>query len=497
MKQSKFQRNLFKKYITVAGVFTFVCLVIFGVVITSFFSDFWIKEQYTTLERNAASVSRQISYMKGQNIYNIDHTTAVAAEAGESVGGYVFITDRTGRIITSNLAQTSAHGQNIPSWILKTSLQGEFNGMTDMNGILKNRCFFASNTIADENGEVFGIVYTGVSVTKLSRYIVKLVIIFVSVSLFIMLMVTAGAYVLATQLVRPLREMGAAAKRMANGDYSTKIKVTRNDEIGQLEEAFNEMAESVSRTESSRRGFIANVSHELKTPLTTISGFIDGILDGTIDADSQNRYLSIVSGEVKRMNALVMSMFNLSRLESGAMKPDFKDIDPAKTIVSVILSFEKRINEKNIDVQGLEELGSYTVSADEGLFHQAIYNIVDNAVKFTNQNGRINVWCEQKDGKIAIRIRNSCKGIPAGELSKIFDRFYKTDASRGIDKTGAGLGLSLVKTVVDIHNGSVTVRSAEGKYAEFEILLDDKKANALPEIKHTDKKRKLTENKKP
>ncbi|MBQ8533222.1 MAG: HAMP domain-containing histidine kinase [Clostridia bacterium] len=496
MKQSKFQKNLFKKYLTVAGVFTAVCLIIFGVVITSFFSNFWIKEQYTTLERSADSVSRQISFMKGQNLNNINYITAVSAEAGRSMGGYVFVTDRTGKIVTSNLTDAAAHGKSVPSWVLKSSLQGGFNGMTDMNGILNSRCFFASNVITDSDSNIVGVVYTGISATKLSSYIGRLVIIFVSVSILIMLMVTAGVYILALQIVRPLREMGAAAKRMAMGDFSTKIKVTRNDELGRLEEAFNEMAEAVSRSEGSRRGFIANVSHELKTPLTTISGFIDGILDGTIDAENERKYLSIVSGEVKRMNTLVMSMFNLSRLESGAMKPDFKDIDPARTIVAVILSFEKRINDKNIDIVGLEELGSFIVSADEGLLHQAIYNIVDNAVKFTPNDGVINVWCEQKEDKVSIRIRNTCNGIPAGELSKLFDRFYKTDTSRGIDKTGAGLGLSLVKTVVDLHSGSITVRSAEGSFAEFEILLNEVGQRALPEAKHTEKKRKSSENKK-
>lgn len=436
-----------------------------------------MREQYDTLERNADSVSRQVQYILGSSSNRQSNITAVSAISGEAIGGYVFVTDLEGRIITSNLADASSNGRKLPEWMVNTAASGRFNSISNIDGILNTGCYVSSSRIEDNTGGLVGFVFTGVPTSRLAKIILKFVIIYVLVSLIIMPMVIAGAYAVAAQMVRPLREMSRAAKRMSMGDYSTKFKVTRGDEIGELEEAFNEMAESVSRTEQSRRGFIANVSHELKTPLTTISGFIDGILDGTVDAENEKKYLSIVSGEVKRMNALVMSMFNLSKLESGAMKPDFKQIDPSKTIVAVILSFEDRINSKNIDVQGLDTLSALTVSADEGLFHQAVYNLVDNAVKFTPVGGEISVSCEKAEDTAVIKIRNSGEGIPANELSKIFERFYKTDTSRGMDKNGAGLGLSLVKTVIDLHSGSITVRSLEGQYTEFELrfaLVEDK-----------------------
>lgn len=493
MKQNKLQKNLFKKYIVISGVFTLLCLIIFGIVITSYFSNFWINEQYTTLERNANSVSRQVGFMNKQGLMDSKYLSAVAAEGGEIIDGYIFVTSRNGKVLASNIADTSVQSKQFPEWMVRNSIIGKLHALSDLNGMLKNKCFFSSSVVVDSDNNIVGVVFAGVSASGHSRYIGKLLIIFISVSVLIMLMVVAGVYVIASQMVRPLREMGAAARRMANGDYSKKIKVTRNDEIGQLEEAFNEMSESVSRTEISRRGFMANVSHELKTPLTTISGFIDGILDGTIDSKDTERYLNIVSGEVKRMNALVMSMFNLSRLESGAMKPDFKEIDPSKTIVSVLLSFENRINSKNIDIEGLDCLESFTVNADEGLFHQAIYNLVDNAVKFTDDGGYISVFCDEKDGKVSVRIRNSGKGIAMGELPKVFDRFYKSDASRSADKTGAGLGLSLVKTVVDLHSGSITVRSVEGSYTEFEIRLD--KAGVVTQVQKPHRIRKNNDSK--
>lgn len=472
MTRNKFQKNLFKEYLTISGVFSFVCLIVFGITITSYFSTFWVEEQYVNLERNATAISRQIQYLNKNNMLTKENITVISAVGGETFDGYVFITDSEGKIITSNLKDTSSHGENLPEKTIDISRHSSFNGLSDLGGILKSKCFIASAVITDDNQNEIGFVFAGVLSAGMNRYLIKLIAIYLCISLLIMLMVVAGSYIVASQVVRPLREMGEAARRMANGDYSHKIKSSRNDEIGNLVEAFNEMAESVSRTESSRRGFLANVSHELKTPLTTISGFIDGMLDGTIEQSNHNKYLNIVSGEVKRMNALVMSMFNLSRLESGAMKPDFKPIDPSKTIVAVLLSFENRIDTKNIDIIGLENLTNTLVNADEGLFHQAIYNIVDNAVKFTEEGGKIWVFCEENEGKAVIRIRNSGRGIPPSDLSKIFDRFYKTDASRSVDKTGAGLGLSLVKTVADLHSGTVTVRSAEGYYTEFEMSFD-------------------------
>ncbi len=215
-----------------------------------------------------------------------------------------------------------------------------------------------------------------------------------------------------------------------------------------------------------RRSFIANVSHELKTPMTSIAGFIDGILDGTIPQEKQRHYLTIVSDEVKRLSRMVRSMLNIAKIEAGEMKLKPTVFDVNEVVLSSIFTFEQMIEKKHLDIRGLEE-GKVMVEADEDLIHQVVYNLLENAVKFVNDGGYIEVSYTVEQKRTYIHIKNSGEGIPKEEISKVFDRFYKTDRSRSMDKTGVGLGLYIVRQIVNLHQGEVIVRSVEGEYCEF------------------------------
>ena len=265
--------------------------------------------------------------------------------------------------------------------------------------------------------------------------------------------------------------MSAAAKTFGNGDFSVRVPVTSRDEMGQLAMAFNNMADSLSNSESMNRSFVANVSHELKTPMTTIAGFIDGILDGTIPPDRQNYYLRIVSDEVKRLSRLVRTMLNLSRIDNGELKLRPVDFDLSDTVLSTVLTFEKSIEEKQIDIRGLDTLSPHTVRGDEDLLHQVVYNLVENAVKFTNRNGYIAFGITDSIDRILVSIENSGGGIPTDELPLIFEKFYKTDKSRSQDKNGMGLGLYLVKTIIKLHGGDISVTSAEDQFTRFSFFI--------------------------
>ena len=215
-----------------------------------------------------------------------------------------------------------------------------------------------------------------------------------------------------------------------------------------------------------RRSFIANVSHELKTPMTSIAGFIDGILDGTIPQEKERHYLTIVSDEVKRLSRMVRSMLNIAKIEAGEMKLKPTVFDVNEVVLSSIFTFEQMIEKKHLDIRGLEE-GKVMVEADEDLIHQVVYNLLENAVKFVNEGGYIEVSYTVEQKRTYIHIKNSGEGIPKEEISKVFDRFYKTDRSRSMDKTGVGLGLYIVRQIVNLHQGEVIVRSVEGEYCEF------------------------------
>ncbi len=200
--------------------------------------------------------------------------------------------------------------------------------------------------------------------------------------------------------------------------------------------------------------------------MTTIGGFVDGILDGTIPKEKHHQYLAIVSGEVKRLSRMVQSMLDLAKIEAGEMKLNPAEFDLNNIVCQVIFSFEQAIESKNLDILGLD-VDKIMVSADPDLMHQVIYNLIENAVKFVNEGGYIEVKYHNDGARTLVAIRNSGTGIAPQDLPNVFERFYKTDRSRSQDKTGVGLGLYIVRTVIQLHGGEIHVSSKEGEYTEF------------------------------
>ena len=233
-----------------------------------------------------------------------------------------------------------------------------------------------------------------------------------------------------------------------------------------------------------RRNFIANISHELKTPMTTIAGFIDGILDGTIPPEKQKHYLGIVSQEVKRLSRLVRTMLDLSRIDSGEMKLRPARFDLTNTVFSALLSFEDAIETKKIEVRGLEDTESIFVDGDPDMIHQVVYNLIDNAVKFTNEGGYIEIRVRGIPGKTVVSVENSGAGIAPDELPLIFDRFYKTDKSRSQDKNGMGLGLYIVRTIIRLHGGEIKAESVQNEFCRFVFWLPKKIEQPRGETRH-------------
>ena len=273
---------------------------------------------------------------------------------------------------------------------------------------------------------------------------------------------------------KQLKQMSEQAKKFAKGDFSGRIPVKGKDEVGQLTRAFNDMADALDKEESVRRDFIANISHELKTPMTTIAGFIDGILDGTIPESKQKHYLTIVSEEISRLSGLVASMLSLARIDSGKTTIYKTKFSLVSTIVNILLTFEDRLEEKEIEIVGLETADGLSVYGDQALLHQVLYNLIENATKFTPQGGEITFHAESKGDKLYFSVKNSGKGISQKDLPFIFDKFYKTDKSRSEDKKSMGLGLYLVKTIINLHGGEITVTSEIDKETCFAFWIPNK-----------------------
>jgi signal transduction histidine kinase len=262
--------------------------------------------------------------------------------------------------------------------------------------------------------------------------------------------------------------MAAAARRFARGDFTVRVNDGgRLDEIGALASSFNLMAESLEKSERLRSEFIANISHEMKTPMTTISGFADGILDGTIPRDDQSKYLEAISSETKRLSRFLRQMLQMSRAEStDTAELLSRGFNLSELIMRTLVSFEARITERGLDVDAQIPEESIIVRGDADSFTQVIYNLLDNAVKFSKRDTVIGISLWKREGKAFVAIRNHGECISPEELPMIFERFQKTDKSRSRDRDGVGLGLAIVKTILNSHNEDITVTSRDD-YTEF------------------------------
>lgn len=327
--------------------------------------------------------------------------------------------------------------------------------------------------LSSDHSEVVGAVIIsskGGGFLKTIRNIFK---IFIFCLLLILILSFIAIYFMTARLIKPLRQMSAAAASFSKGDFSVRIPVNGSDEIGQLSASFNNMAQSLASLEEMRSSFVGNVSHELKTPMTSIAGFIDGILDGTIPAEKRDYYLKIVSDEVKRLSRLVRSFLDIARIEAGELKINPIEFDIVELARRVIIGFERQIDEKALEIRGLDMECEVKVFADFDLTYQIVYNLIDNAVKFSNAGGYIEINIAAKKKKVYVGIKNSGMGIPSADLPYVFDRFYKTDKSRSRDRKGVGLGLYIVKSVLNKQGQDIVVRSVEGDYCEFVFTLSE------------------------
>ncbi|MDE5992392.1 MAG: HAMP domain-containing histidine kinase, partial [Oscillospiraceae bacterium] len=333
--------------------------------------------------------------------------------------------------------------------------------LSSLNGYYdKNVFVFAENINIDGNTY---IILISLRSNTLTSHMISLVISLIISSAVILSAAFAIIYIASRRLLSPIREMTIAAKRFGEGDFSEKLRVTDDNELGYLATTLNDMAGSLEQNEETRKSFISNVSHELKTPMTTIGGFVDGILDGTIPESQHRHYMKIVSAEVGRLSRLVRSMLNISKYEAGELKLSTEDFDILPIILQTLTSFEKNIDEKNIDIQ-ISDADGCRVNADPDLTGQVVYNLVENAVKFVDKGGYIRFSFSRDDDMCSVSIRNSGEGLKKQEISKVFDRFYKTDESRGIDPGGVGLGLSIVSSIIKLHNGRIVVSSEPNQY---------------------------------
>lgn len=467
------QKSLFSKYFSVCCAIILLSITMLGVVLLAFTAQYFKQDKLHLMEQNAKNAATltltalEEYYFEG---FNPQAVMPYYKLLSSTIDADIFMVNNEGRtLVCTHLSPCNHIAYLVPQSILTQAGDGRYQELGKLGGIYDENYYTVGVPIVSE-GTVYGVVFASTSAWAFSLLIQKIMKMFLLSALVVVLITLIIIYFVTQRLVRPLREMLDATQSFAKGDFSVRVPVDRYDEVGRLAMAFNNMATSLASQETLRRSFVANVSHELKTPMTTIAGFIDGILDGTIPEERRDKYLEIVSGEVKRLSRLVRSMLGIARIEAGEMKlvPTLFDVNDI--VCRTVFTFEQSIEQKRLEVKGLD-VDKMMVSADVDLIHQVVYNLIENAVKFAQEGGYISVDYAREGERLSVGIRNSGEGLSREEIPKVFDRFYKTDRSRSEDKNGVGLGLHIVRSIINLHGGDIIVKSVQGEYCEFRFSL--------------------------
>lgn len=473
-------KSVFTKYFSVISFIIAVSFLMMSLLQAVLFTRSISEEKRTLLLENAENIATHTERAATQSHIMSDGTVAYELDTNriepffsviaDAVDATVFMANTDGVILMSSDGNKSTFiGKSEPSALVGDAAEARFV-ISDIDGLFEERQYVGIAPVRINN-YVLGYVFVVTPATTIFVTLSSHFQIYLMSALGALIVSSAVVYLLSYRFVRPLKQMASVTRRFASGDFSARVKVKGKDEVAELGDALNHMATSLSSLETMRRSFIANVSHELKTPMTTIAGFIDGVLDGTIPPEKERHYLKIVSDEVKRLSRLVRSMLDISRIDSGELKINKVRFDLMDVIAGVLLSSEQRIEKKQLRITGMDDEQSYEVDGDYDLMNQVLYNLIDNAIKFTNEGGQIDIRLQKTDKRIQCSIRNTGEGIPAQEMPQIFERFYKSDRSRSLDKNGMGIGLYIVKTVIGLHDGEVTVRSVQNEFTEFAFWL--------------------------
>ena len=476
MLKKRRKSTLFRRYFKASAVTVLGAFLFFGMTMMIFVAGQWWTDRVDTLTRNSRNISLSYSEFlsedSNQSRNFIKTTLDIISQA--TVSDY-FISGLDGEIILCADGEKAVcekhNGLHVSKEHMEKAISGGFSDYATMDEFGEGR-FLVAVPVKNE-GETVAVVFAVEdAITGLLPYVSTILTAMLIIMFIALVLVFFSIFRLTKSITDPLSEMEEVTSGIAKGDFSSRVKVNFKDrDLTEFGTALNKMADELAIEEKSRRSFVANVSHELKTPMTSIGGFIDGILDGTIPPEDEKKYLGIVSNEVKRLSRMVVSMLNLSKIEAGEVSINPTEYDISKQLFDTLLSFEKRIDKGRINIEGFEDMGFVAVKADRDLLQQVIYNLIDNAVKFTPENGTISLRAENDREKTTVIIRNSGAGVSKEEISRIFERFYKVDKSRSYDTKGVGLGLYIVKTIINKHDGEIYADSELGEYTEFRFVI--------------------------
>lgn len=452
-----------------------VSFTVLAAIISSMMQSYSDETTVSTMERVAQNVKGYIDtgYLASGEEQFSDYITDNSGDIIRDIttlgmftnDSLVIITDERGNIILSTDKKTvhTAIPEDIFDELIEDASLSRADTMGDIFSV--KHSYYALPVYSDDS--LVGTIFACASAESLNNLATVMIKTIVMASLWVLLAALIAVYFITEKIIGPLKDMGKAAKSFATGHFDVRVPVVGQDEVAELATAFNNMASSLENYENTRRTFLANVSHDLRSPMFTIGGYIDGILAGAIPPEEQRGKLEIIASEVRRLSRLVSSLLDISRIQAGDRKFTKEPFDICEMARQILISLEQRLDAKKLDVEFECDSDRVYVFADRDAVYQIFYNICDNAVKFSREGGKYRIGISIKDKRAVVSVYDEGQGIAADDIPHVFDRFYKADKSRGLDKTGTGLGMFIAKTIIDAHEEEIWVNSVEGSYCEF------------------------------
>ncbi len=462
-------KSVFRRNLLFGSGLILLSLIIIG---SSFFAisyDFIVRQKKQMLNSTAAVVSGAAAAMYTESPLDNWQLRITISSVSRATDTSIFICDMDGFVIWHS--GEGYIGVYIPSDVLKILHEkGEYSALTNLGGYYDSKNYVSALRVNDYyTGECIGYVFAASGRSEVGAMSRDYMLIFLLAACVLIIVAVPVTLLSSRSLAKPLSEMADAVRAFARGDMDVRVDdAGREDEIGELARAINNMAGSLEKAEQSRREFVANVSHELKTPMTTIAGFADGMLDGTIPMDKAPKYLSIISDETRRLSKLVRRMLEISRTQPDDLRRGSFDVSEA--IRCVVVGLEDRINAKKLRLLLQLPRDDMIARGDGDSVSQVIYNIIENAVKFASEGTELTVTLYKKGEKAYISVTDIGETIPESDLPFIFERFHKSDRSRSLDRDGVGLGLYIVKNILDALGEDIWARSRDGR-TEFVFSL--------------------------
>ena len=471
------RKTISNMYFATTAILLVAGITVMGFVQMYLSVSYFVGERKSALSGVVQVAAKQVSLLQqGEDLPQLseedrDRMQRAIGIVSETSDSSLLLADAQGNVVLA-AGFDQALGAQIPRNVLDQMAGGQkamFDSGT-LGGVYDKGQYTAGCVLTDAAGQVRGYAFASSNISALNGYVADMFSTFILSAGLMLLISSLLSVVFTTRLTLPLRRIAEAARKFGAGDFSTRVPVEGEDEVAQLAVTFNNMAANLEAIDSSRSNFMGNIAHELRTPMTSVKGFVDGMLDGTIPPELYNHYLGVVSQEVGRLTRLIQNMLDISKLEAGEYQVNARSYDVWESITGAALAAEQRIESGKIQIQGLVPERTM-VYADPDLVHQVVYNLLDNAIKFTPEEGIIRFGVTRSGGQVTVSIWNTGPGIAPEALPFVFDRFFKEDRSRGLNTRGSGLGLHICKVLVNLSGGKIWVESQEGEWCRFSFTL--------------------------